>query len=62
MSAIIEYLKETKAEIKNVTWPTKTKTIYATVAVVIISIGIAYYLGFFDFVFSKGLQWVLLNK
>ena len=62
MSAIIEYFKETKAEMKNVTWPSRTKSIYATVAVIVISVGIAYYLGFFDFLFSKGLEWLLLNK
>jgi preprotein translocase SecE subunit len=62
MSKIIEYIKETKAEARNVNWPTKTKSAYATIAVVLISLGIAYYLGFFDYLFSIGLQWVLLNK
>lgn len=62
MKELITYFKETKAEVKNVTWPSRTKAMYATVAVLAISVGIAYYLGFFDFLFSKGLGWLLLNR
>lgn len=62
MKEFIEYLKETKAEVKNVTWPTRTKAIYATIAVVVISVSIAYYLGLFDYLFASGLQWLLLNR
>lgn len=62
MKELITYFKETKAEVKNVTWPSRTKAMYATVAVLTISVGIAYYLGFFDFLFSKGLGWLLLNR
>lgn len=55
MSKIIDYLKETKAELKDVNWPTRMQTIYHTVIVVVLSLVIAYLLGFFDFIFSKGL-------
>lgn len=59
MSKTIEYLKEVKAEMKNVTWPTRKQTIYFTVAVLIVSLFVAYYLGFFDYIFSRGLEWLL---
>ncbi|MBP6931152.1 MAG: preprotein translocase subunit SecE [Candidatus Pacebacteria bacterium] len=62
MKNLIEYFKETKAEIKNVTWPSRTKAVYATIAVLVISVGIAYYLGLFDYLFATGLQWLLLNR
>ena len=61
MDKITNYIKEVIAETKNVTWPTRSQTIIFTVAVLIISIGVAYYLGLLDFLFSKGLNF-LLNK
>ncbi len=59
MSKTIDYLKEVRAEINHVTWPTRMQTIYFTVAVIIVSGVIAYYLGFLDYVFSRGLDWLL---
>lgn len=56
MAKFIEYLKETRAEFKHVTWPTKMQTIYFTVTVIIVSVFIAYYLGLFDYLFKSGLE------
>ena len=56
---IIEFLKETKAELKQVTWPTKNQTIVFTILVIAISIVVAYFLGFFDLIFTKGLEKLL---
>jgi preprotein translocase subunit SecE len=56
MSKITEYFKETKTELKQVNWPTRTQTIFYTLIVIVLSVGIAYILGFFDFLFSKGLE------
>ena len=56
MSKIIEYLKETRAEFKHVTWPTKMQTIYYTIAVIVVSVFVAYYLGLFDYIFKMGLE------
>ncbi|MFA6324607.1 MAG: preprotein translocase subunit SecE [Candidatus Paceibacterota bacterium] len=56
MSKITEYFKETKAELKHVNWPTRKQTIFYTLIVVILSVLIAYFLGFFDFIFSQGLM------
>ncbi len=57
MSKFVEYIKETQAEMKHVSWPTRSQAIGYTVAVVCISIVTALYLGLFDGIFS-----VLLNK
>ena len=59
MSKFGQYIKETKAEMKNVTWPTRKQTVGFTVAVLIVSIFVAYYLGFFDFLFTQGLERVI---
>lgn len=59
MNKTIEYFKEVKAEMKNVTWPTRKQTFYFTIAVLIVSGFIAYYLGLFDYIFSRGLEWLL---
>lgn len=50
------YIKESFLEAKHVKWPTKSETALYTVAVVIIALLVAYYLGFFDLVFTKGLE------
>jgi len=56
---IIEFLKETKSELKQVTWPTKNQIIAFTILVIAISIIVAYFLGFFDLIFTRGLEKIL---
>jgi len=57
--SISSYLRDTKAELKHVTWPTQSQVIWYTVAVILIAGIVAYLLGFFDFLFSTGLQKLL---
>lgn len=59
MSKIIEYFKETQTELKHVIWPSRSQTIYYTLFVIILSVLIAYYLGIFDFIFSRGLEKII---
>lgn len=59
MSKIIEYLKETKGELKHVIWPSRRQTLYFTLIVILLSVLVAYFLGVFDFIFSKGLGKIL---
>lgn len=59
MSKITEYLQETKTELKHVIWPSRSQTFYYTLIVIVLSVLIAYYLGIFDFIFSKGLGKIL---
>lgn len=56
MSKITEYLKDTKSELKHVLWPTRTQAFYYTIIVMVLSVLVAYFLGIFDFIFSKGLE------
>jgi len=59
MSKITEYLKETKTELKHVIWPSRSQTFYYTLVVIVLSVLVAYYLGIFDFLFSKILQKII---
>lgn len=59
MVKIVEYLKETKTELKHVIWPSKEQTMLYTSVVIVLSLLIAYLLGFFDFIFSRGLTKLL---
>jgi preprotein translocase subunit SecE len=59
MSKITEYFKDTKAELKHVNWPGRKLTIFYTIIVLVVSVLVAYFLGFFDFLFSSGLQKII---
>jgi preprotein translocase subunit SecE len=59
MSKITEYLQETKSELKHVIWPSRNQILFYTVIVLVLSAAIAYYLGIFDFIFSRGLEKLL---
>lgn len=48
-----EYINATKAEMTHVNWPTKQQTTRFTVAVILVSLGVAVLLGICDFVFSR---------
>lgn len=53
------YFKETQAEIKHVSWPTRRQAIAYTLIVIAISIVVGIYLGVLDGVFSTLLKLVL---
>lgn len=61
MNKITEYIKEVLAEAHHVTWPTKRQTIFFTIAVIAISVLVAYYLGLLDFLFKEGLGLLLIK-
>jgi len=61
MQNFINYLKDTRAELKHVAWPTQSQAIIYTALVIGISILVAILVGSFDFVFTTGLNW-FLNK
>ena len=57
--SITNYIKETRAEFKHVNWPTRKQTIAYSVAVIVISVVVAYLLGAFDKIFQLGLAKIL---
>ena len=57
--SFIQYLKDTHGELRHVAWPTRLETIVYTIIVIALSLFVAAYLGFFDYVFTTGLGRVL---
>ncbi|PIR58135.1 MAG: preprotein translocase subunit SecE [Parcubacteria group bacterium CG10_big_fil_rev_8_21_14_0_10_38_31] len=49
---LTDYLRDTKGELKYVKWPSRKDTVRFTFIVIVVSIFVALYLGFFDFIFS----------
>lgn len=50
---IAEYIKETRAEMAHVTWPSRKQAISYSVLVVAVSVITALLLGVFDYIFSR---------
>lgn len=57
--SIITYIKETREELKHVNWPSRKQAIAYSVAVIILSVLVAYLLGAFDALFQYGLSKLL---
>ncbi len=61
----MQYLRDTRTELKHVAWPTQQQTTVFTILVIVISIALAFYIGFFDFVFTqaleRGIEWHVGN-
>jgi preprotein translocase subunit SecE len=53
---IVDYLKDTRSEMKHVSWPTQRQALVFTVIVVVVSIVTAAYLGLFDYIFTEALN------
>ncbi|MFA6554583.1 MAG: preprotein translocase subunit SecE [Candidatus Paceibacterota bacterium] len=50
---ITEYIKDTRAEMNHVNWPTRAETIRFTVLVIAVSLAVSIVLGVSDFVFER---------
>lgn len=59
--SLASYLKETKGELKHMSWPTTSQIITYSLAVIAISIFTSLYLGFFDYLFSLALDKFILR-
>ena len=55
-SKATNYFKQSYQEMKKVAWPTKTETTKHTLLVIGISLGVAAFLGAFDYLFSELLR------
>jgi len=52
---LIQYFKETQAEVKNITWPSRKDTIIHGVLVIVISLAIGAFLSGLDIGFQEAL-------
>ena len=55
------YIKDTKGELKHVTWPTRQQTIAFTIVVVCLAVFVGVLLGFFDFIFTSLLKMFVIG-
>jgi preprotein translocase SecE subunit len=53
---IADYIKETRVELKHVSWPTRRQAIVYTIIVIIIALAVGALLGLFDFAFTSLLK------
>lgn len=50
---IIKYLKETRAELRKVSWPAREEALNLTAIVMAVTVAMAVFLGVADYIFSK---------
>jgi len=50
--AAVKYFKETRAELRKVTWPTQDEAKNLTLIITSVSIAMAFFLGIFDYIFQ----------
>ncbi|MFA5841453.1 MAG: preprotein translocase subunit SecE [Candidatus Paceibacterota bacterium] len=60
--SFIDYLRETRGELKHVSWPTRNQTIAFTAIVVVVSFAVAYFLGLFDYGFAFLIERFILGR
>lgn len=61
MNKITQFLKEARAELMKVNWPTREQTTNYTLAVIAISIAVAIFLGGLDYFFEYLLKRFILK-
>ena len=52
----VNYIKESKMELKKVVWPSRKEATNHTLLVIGISLGVAIFFGILDYIFSLGFQ------
>ena len=53
--SLVTYLKDTRGELKHVSWPTRRQAVVFTIVVVLISLFVSFFLGFFDYLLKMGI-------
>ena len=58
-NAIIKYLKETRAELKKVNWPSRREATNLTLIVIAVTVFMAFVLGVIDYIFATLFKLIL---
>ncbi len=56
---LVQYFRETRAELRKVVWPSREEAINLTMIVVATIIGMSVFLGFFDYLFTVILRFFI---
>jgi len=59
MSKLSNYLRDTMVELKQVSWPTQRQAFTYTALVIVISVFVSFFLGAFDFLFTKVVEFIV---
>ena len=57
----IQFLKDTRTELKHVVWPTRTRAITYAAIIIGFSLGLGYLLGAFDTLFQEILKTIFIK-
>lgn len=55
----MSYIQETRAELKHVSWPSRSQTIAFTAVVIVVSVFTSLYLGLFDYLFREAIALII---
>lgn len=55
----LDWLKSTRKELDNVTWPSRADVANLTAVVFVLTVLVSLYLGVIDFLLSKGIAFIL---
>jgi preprotein translocase SecE subunit len=61
MDNLTQYFRDTFSELKQVKWPTQSQAMVYTALVIAISAVVALFVGFFDHIFSLGID-LIINR
>ncbi|MEK7167400.1 MAG: preprotein translocase subunit SecE [Patescibacteria group bacterium] len=56
---LVQYIKDSKNELKKVTWPSKKEVKQHTLLVIGVSLGVALFLGVVDYILTFGLEKII---
>ena len=59
MSNLGNYFRDTLAEMKQVSWPTQKQAFLYTALVIVISVFVSFFLGAFDFLFTRAVEFIV---
>lgn len=62
MTNPLQFLKEARSELTKVVWPTRKETIRITIAVVLLSLAVAVFLGAVDFGLTKLFEYIVNQR
>jgi len=61
LNKVTTFLKEVQLEMKKVNWPTRRETIRYTLMVIGVALVVAVFLGGFDFIFQRLLEYFIIK-
>jgi preprotein translocase subunit SecE len=59
--SIKTFIEGTKNELHHVNWPGRKQVVASTIAVILIAVLVGYFLGVFDFAFSRLLEFFIIG-